>query len=299
VGLRPQPTKDFYHRALRLPWSGFLLLMTGVYLAANLAFALLYWLQPGAIANARPGFFRDAFFFSVETFGTIGYGTLAPATDYANVVMTIETLCGIALVTLTTGVMFARVSRPTARVLFSKVAVVSPYNGVPTLMVRMGNERLSQILQAEVTMTLVRNEQTSEGVYMRRFYDLALARDHTPIFAMSFLAMHTLDQTSPLFGAVHQTLEEMEAEILVTVTGLDETMSQTVHARISYLPNEILFNHRYVNMFGITGDEPSTTASFTEQRHLVSLGPRPAMRLDIACDYGLAQPPAVTPLQQV
>jgi len=254
VGLRPNLTKDLYHRTLRLPWSGFLLLITGVYLAANLAFAFLYWLQPGAIANARPGFFRDAFFFSVETFGTIGYGTLAPATDYANTVMTAETLCGIALVALTTGVMFARVSRPTARVLFSKVAVVAPYNGATTLMVRMGNERLSQILQAEVAMTLVRNEHTSEGAFMRRFYDLALARDHTPIFAMSFLAMHTMDETSPLFGATHQTLEEMEAEILLTVTGLDETMSQTVHARVSYLPHEILFNRRYANMFGVTDD---------------------------------------------
>ncbi|MBV8614312.1 MAG: ATP-sensitive inward rectifier potassium channel 10 [Acetobacteraceae bacterium] len=254
VGLRPSPTKDIYHRALRLPWSGFLLLITGVYLTANLAFGFLYWLQPGAIANARPGSFRDAFFFSVETFGTIGYGTLAPATDYANTVMTAETLCGIMLVALTTGVMFARVSRPTARVLFSKVAVVAPYNGAPTLMVRTGNERLSQILQAEVAMTLVRNEHTREGTSMRRFYDLALARDHTPIFAMSFLVMHTMDETSPLFGATRQTLEEMEAEILITVTGLDETMSQTVHARASYLPHEILLNHRYANMFGVTDD---------------------------------------------
>ncbi len=228
--------------------------MTGVYLAANLTFAFLYWLQPGAIANARPGFFRDAFFFSVETFGTIGYGVLAPVTDYANIVMTIETLFGIVMVALTTGVMFARVSRPTARVLFSKVAVVSPYNGAQTLMVRMGNERLSQILQAEVGMTLVCNERTGEGIFMRRFYDLDLARDRTPIFAMSYLAMHKLDATSPLFGATRQTLEDMEAEILVTVTGLDETMSQTVHARISYLPEEILFDHRYADMFGVTDD---------------------------------------------
>ncbi len=254
VGLRSQVTKDLYHRALRLPWSGFLALMTGVYLTANLAFAFLYSLQPGAITNARPGFFRDAFFFSVETFGTIGYGIMAPATDYANAVMTVETLCGIVLVALTTGVMFARVSRPTARVLFSKVAVIAPYNGTPTLMVRMGNKRLNQILQAEVRLTLVRNERTREGSFMRRFYDLELARDRTPIFAMSFLAMHPLNETSPLFGATRQTLEEMEAEILVTVTGLDETMSQTVHARVSYLPEEMLFNHRYANMFGMTDD---------------------------------------------
>jgi inward rectifier potassium channel len=254
VGLRSRWSADLYHLLLRLSWRGFLLILTGVYLAINLAFGFLYWLQPGALANARPGVFLDDFFFSVETFGTIGYGVLAPQTDYANTVMTVETLCGIVLVALLTGVTFARVSRPTARVLFSKVAVVSLNNGVPTLMVRMGNERLSQIVQAEIGMTLLRNERTQEGVFMRRFYDLKLARDRTPIFAMSYLAMHELDESSPLFGATPERLEEMEAEILVTVTGLEETMGQTVHARVSYLPDEILFGYRYANIFGKTED---------------------------------------------
>ena len=254
VGLRSSWTADLYHRALRLSWRDFLLAMTGVYLAANTAFGLLYWLQPGAIMNARPGSFRDVFFFSVETFGTIGYGVLAPATDYANLVMTVETFCGIVLVALTTGLMFARVSRPTARVLFSKVGVVAMYDGRPTLMVRMANERLSQIVQAEVGMTLVRNERTAEGMFMRRFYDLRLERSRTPIFAMSYLAMHTLDEASPLFGVTREALDDMEAEILVTVTGLEETMGQAVHARASYLPEEIMFGHHYANIFGTTDD---------------------------------------------
>ncbi len=254
VGLRRRWSEDFYHRALTLSWSRFLLIATGVYLAFNLLFAALYLLQPGAITNASPGSFLDAFFFSVETFGTIGYGVMSPATTYANLMMTCEALVGIMLVALMTGMMFARVSRPTARVLFSNFGVISEYNGAPTLMVRMGNQRQSQIVQAEVGMSLVRDETTQEGTYMRRFHDLKLARGRTPVFAMSFLAMHVLDETSPLYGVSPAMLEETGTEILVTVTGLDETMGQTVHARSSYLPHEILFGHRYANMFGVTED---------------------------------------------
>jgi inward rectifier potassium channel len=254
VGLRSSWREDLYHRALTLNWRRFLLLAAAIYVCANIVFALFYLLQPGAIANARPGSFLDAFFFSVETFGTIGYGVLAPATTYANALMTVETLFGIMLVALTTGVMFARVSRPTARVMFSKFAVVAPYNGVPTLMIRMANERTSQILQAEVAVTLVRNEVTQEGAFMRRFYDLKLARARTPIFAMSFLVMHSMNEDSPLFDATHETLDAWEAQILVTVTGLEETSAQTVHARCAYLADEILFGHRFVNIFGSTDD---------------------------------------------
>jgi inward rectifier potassium channel len=254
VGLPSRPWQDLYHRTLTLSWPGFLLLAVAVYLTANLVFAVLYFLQPGSIEHARPGFFRDAFFFSVETFGTIGYGVLAPATDYANVVMTIETLFGIMLVALTTGMMFARVSRPTARVMFSDVAVVSDFDGQPTLMVRMANRRLNQIVQAEVEISLVCNERTREGIFMRRFYNLKTVHDRTPVFAMSFLVMHQLDASSPLFGATTQSLRDIEAEILVAVTGLDETMGQNVHARMSYLPDEIMFGYRFADMFGYTPD---------------------------------------------
>jgi inward rectifier potassium channel len=254
VGLRSSWREDLYHRALTLNWRRFLLLAAAIYVCANIMFASFYLLQPGAISNARAGSFLDAFFFSVETFGTIGYGVLAPATTYANALMTVETLVGIMLVALTTGVMFARVSRPTARVMFSKLAVVAPYNGVPTLMIRMANERTSQILQAEVALTLVRNEITQEGAFMRRFYDLKLARARTPIFALSFLVMHPMNENSPLFGATHEMLDAWEAQILVTVTGLEEISTQTVHARCAYLANEILFDHRFVNIFGSTED---------------------------------------------
>ena len=135
---------------------------------------------------------------------------------------------------------------------FSKLAVVAPYNGLPTLSVRLSNARRNQILEADVTLVLLRLEHTLEGRTMRRFYDLPLSRGHTPIFALTFTAMHVIDERSPLFGMTPETLKAEDAELLVTVTGLDETMSQTIHARTSYLWDEIVFGQRFRDMFGFT-----------------------------------------------
>lgn len=254
LGLEPHWSEDLYHRTLRLSWGPFLLMIAGAYLAVNLVFATLYFAQSGSITNARPGYFRDAFFFSVETFGTIGYGVLAPATDYANALMTIETLVGLTFVALTTGVMFARISRPTARVLFAKVAVVTSHEGVPSIMIRIGNERPNQILEAAVTLTLLREENSIEGRRMRRFYDLKLERDRTPTFGLSFTVMHKIDEKSPLFGHDAASLDAVGAELLMTVTGLDETSAQALHARYSYLPADIRFGESYLDIFGLMRD---------------------------------------------
>ena len=245
---------DLYHHALRIGWCGFLLAGICLYVSANAAFALLYLLQPGAIANARPGSFADAFFFSVQTIATLGYGVMAPATFYANLIVTLETASGLMLLAISTGLVFARFSRPTARVLFSRVAVTGPYNGAPTLSLRLANQRRNQILQAEVDVALVRDEETIEGDTIRRFYDLKLARRRTPIFAMTFTVMHPINADSPLYGATQASLAAQNAELVVTVTGLDETMAQPVHARTSYLPNEILCDHRFVDVIGWTED---------------------------------------------
>ena len=225
IGLRTPWLGDLYHQLLTLPWWAFLLGLSGVYLGLNVAFALLYLLGDGAIANARPGVFSDAFFFSVETISTIGYGQMSPATLYGNIVMTVEALFGLALIAVSAGLMFARFSRPTARVTFSKVAVVTEYNGIPTLSFRLANERRNQILEAQVSVTLVRDERTAEGDWMRRFYDLQLARQRSPIFAMTFTVMHAIDPASPLWNATPSSLAAQAAEIVVTVTGIDETIS--------------------------------------------------------------------------
>lgn len=254
VGLESSLFNDVYLRALTLNWWQFMLVAAAIYLLANLVFAGLYALQPGSIAGARPGSFEDAFFFSVETFATLGYGVLSPATRYANWVMTLETLVGLMTVALTTGLLFARVSRPTARVLFSRVAVISQHDGQLALMVRLGNERTSQIVDAHVNMTMLRSERTKEGRFMRRFYDLPLVRERTPVFAMSFTATHVIDACSHLHGMGPADLAAAEIEVLITVSGMDETMGQQVHARNSYTHDEIVFGHRYADVFGITED---------------------------------------------
>jgi len=249
IGLRTPWLRDLYHNLLILPWPIFLVVLAFVYLGLNIFFALLYLLGGDAIANARPGAFADAFFFSVETLSTIGYGQMSPATLYGHIVMTGEALVGLMLIAVAAGLMFARFSRPTARVLFSKVAVIAPHDGVPTLTLRLANVRRNQILEAQVSVTLVRDERTAEGEWMRRFYDLRLARHRSPIFAMTFTVMHEIDPTSPLSKATPSSLAAESAEIVVTVIGIDEVTVQPVYARASYLAHEVLWNRRFVDVF--------------------------------------------------
>jgi inward rectifier potassium channel len=254
IGLQQPWFSDLYHRILTIGWASFLGLGSAVYIVTNVLFALLYLLQPGAIANARPGSFADAFFFSVETIATVGYGVMAPATLYANLLMTIETVVGLMFAALVTGLVFARFSRPTARVLFSRVAVIGPYNGTPALMIRVANQRRNQMLAAEVTMTLVRDEHTDEGDLRRQLHDLRMLRGHSPVFALTFTVTHVIDDKSPLYGATAASLADQNVEIVVTASGIDETLVQRVHARTSYLPHEILWDRRFADIIGWTED---------------------------------------------
>ena len=251
VNLRSHWWQDIYHHALTMGWPMFLLWSIVVYGLVNAMFAGLYLLQPGSIANARPGSFADAFFFSVQCISTIGFGGLAPATLYANMLTTAEAILSLAIVALATGSVFARISRPRARVMFARHAVVSRYNGVPTLFIRIGNERSTQILAAEVQVTVLRYEHTLEGAVFRRFYDVPLSRGRTPIFALTFTIMHAIDEHSPLYGATVDSMMADDTEVLVTVTGLEEATSQPVHARHSYGADEIRFGHRYRDIFAL------------------------------------------------
>lgn len=262
IGLRTPWRTDLYHRGLTLHWAQFLAGGSALYLLVNVLFGGLYLLQPGAVAGARPGSFEDAFFFSVQTIATIGYGQMFPATLYANFLVTVETMAGLIFVALTTGIVFARISRPTARVLFANTIVVAPFGGVPTLQVRIANERRSQILEAAVHLILLRYERSAEGVRLRRFHELKLARSQTPVFALSFTILHAIDESSPLWGATKASLTEEDAEILLTVTGLEETTSQTVHARTSYMPDEIQWDRRFTDI-STTDDAGNRAIDYT------------------------------------
>lgn len=246
--------RDLYHLLLTISWPRFLILTCLCYLITNILFALAYLAGGDCIANAQRGSFPDAFFFSVQTMATIGYGTLYPRTFYANAVVSLEALIGLLGVAMGTGLMFARFSRPTARVLFSKVAIIAPYNGVPTLMFRTANQRRNLIMEAQIRVNLLRNEVTQEGHFLRRLYDLKLARSQTPIFALTWLVMHPIDEESPLYGVTAEELAKEEAELVVTMTGLDATVAQTVHARHSYVVWEILWNMRFVDVFSQMSD---------------------------------------------
>ncbi|TAH15616.1 MAG: ATP-sensitive inward rectifier potassium channel 10, partial [Oscillatoriales cyanobacterium] len=239
---------DLYHRLLTLSWPQFFMLICLSYVLTNSLFALAYLAGGDCIANARPGSFKDAFYFSVQTMATIGYGAMYPRTEYANTIVAIEAFFGLWGVAMVTGLAFSRFSRATARVIFSRVAIIAPFNGVPTLMYRAGNQRFNQILEAQQRATLIRDEVTSEGEYMRRFYDLQLMRSQSPIFALTWTVMHTIDENSPLYQLTAKDLIEQHAEIVITLTGIDETVSQTIHARHSFVASEIVWNMRFVDI---------------------------------------------------
>jgi inward rectifier potassium channel len=245
---------DPYHSLLVMPLGLFIAVMAGAFLAVNLVFAALYWFDPNGLTGARPGDFMDDFFFSVETFGTIGYGVISPRSLYCNIVMTLEVFFGLFNLAIATGLLFARISRPTARIVFSDIAVVTAFEGHPTLMFRAANRRANRVVDAEVTVTLIRDVVTLEGERIRRFFDLQMLRSRTPIFFLSWQMMHRIDSDSPLSGETAESLKRNNGEILVVLKGLDETYASTIHQRASYLPDQILWGRELADILVVEED---------------------------------------------
>jgi inward rectifier potassium channel len=251
LGMRPRYLTDAYHRLLAMSWARFLGVMAILYLVCNGLFGFAYFLDPHGIENARPGSYADAFYFSVQTMATIGYGKMAPVSPFAHLLVTLESMVSLISTALMTGLVFAKFSRPRARILFSRVAVLSVRDGAPSLIFRVGNERGNQVVEAQLHVVLFRSERTQEGEFVRRFYELPLWRERSPIFALSWTAVHKIDASSHLHGETPESLEACDAEILVTFGGLDNIVSQTVHARHAYRVADLRWNHRFVDLFGI------------------------------------------------
>jgi inward rectifier potassium channel len=243
---------DLYHVLLTSNWAVFFGLLAFAYTVFNLVFADLYRLQDGSIFNAKPDSFADAFFFSVQTMATIGYGDMHPATFYANLLVTVEVLLGMTGFALATGLIFARFSRPTARIVFSRDAVITDHDGRKVLMFRAANQRRNRILEAQASLMLVRNEWIAEGEVMRRFYDLKMLRSRNPAFALTWTVMHPIDADSPLKNATPESLKETEADIVATLFGVDESFAQTVYARHSYDAGHLHWGARFVDIIGRT-----------------------------------------------
>ena len=253
VGLRRAFFGDLYASWLTSSWRHVFALVIALYLVINGVFALLYQAL-GGVENARPGSFSDAFFFSVQTIATIGYGRMAPVSLPAHLLVTVESFCGIVGVALITGLMFAKFARPTARVIWSEVCVVAPQDGVMSLMLRVANARGNQVVEAQLRVGMMRSERTLEGELVRRMHDLRLVRASSAVFALSWLAVHPIDEKSVLYGQTAASLEEAGVELYVSLTGLDETFNQTIHARRSYAAGEILWGRRFVDIVGLLPD---------------------------------------------
>jgi inward rectifier potassium channel len=253
IGARSMPFRDLYHGFLRAPWWAALGLIVVVYLGLNACFAIAYYFSDG-IANARPDSFADVFYFSIQTMGTIGYGAMYPQTALANALMVMESVTGLVVTALATGLVFSKFSQSTARIVFSAQVAIGPMDGVPTLMFRVGNERDSRIIEAHIRVSLVRTERTKEGVTFYRMYDLTLTRERSPALSRSWTALHPITKDSPLWGQTPRLLKEQEVELLITVVGIDDTSLQPVHARHRYTDDEIVWGARLADIMSIDAD---------------------------------------------
>ncbi len=251
AGLPFGSSLPLYHALLTMSWTRFLFTVLAYYVAMNAAFGLAYaLLGPGALESSDPSLgsgFARGFFFSVETFSTVGYGNISPRGLAANALVLVEILTGLMSITLATGMLFARIARPTARIVFSKTAVIAPYRGITALEFRIANVRSNQILELGAKVILSRIENGA-----RRFHTLDLERSSVAFFPLSWTVVHPIDERSPLRGETEESLRAGDAELLILLTGIDETFAQSVHARSSYKHDEIVWNAKFVSILSLS-----------------------------------------------
>ena len=243
-----------YQQLLTVTWTGFFAILVALYLLINALFALAYYAEGstalmGPGADMLGGHFSQAFFFSVQTFATIGYGQIGPNGFGANALVTIEALVGLMFQALATGLLFARFSKPTASILFSHHAIIAPYSSGLSLQFRIANRRKNEIIQLEAQVLFSAMQPDGRGGLVRRYSLLPLERNRVTFFPLAWTIVHPIDQSSPLAGKTSDQLVEAEAEVLVLLSGIDETFAQTVHARSSYRADEIIWNRRFRSIF--------------------------------------------------
>lgn len=270
VGVPAASWRDVYHAMLRMPWWQAFGVIVGTYLAVNAVFAVVYMLT-GGIANAHTGSFADAFFFSVQTMGTIGYGAMTPTTLLANVLVVAESVTSLLITALATGFLFARFSRIQPRVVFSSRVAIAPMNGVPTLMIRVGNERRGQIVDALFRASITRTARTDEGVVMYRTSDLRLERDRAWALSRSWMVFHRIDEESPLAGATPASVASDDLEVTLTLIGLDEASGQPMHALRQWPHSAIAWGARFADMIS----EPDPTTMIIDMTRFDDIEPTP------------------------
>ena len=236
---------DPYHIAIEMSWRGFALAFVGIELGINFVFALLYLASPGCIANVRPGSFSDAFFFSIETLATVGYGTMAPATLYGHSISAIEIVCGMVFTAIMTGLLFVRFSKPRPKILFADQAVVTSHDCSPTVMVRIANGRMTLLTNAMVRLGVVLLEESAEGHSLRSLHDLVLSNASLSLFPLTWTVMHEIDETSPLAGYNAEQFKESDARLFLTIEARDNALGAAIHDMHIYTAGEVLFGMHY------------------------------------------------------
>ncbi len=251
--------RDPYHFIATMSWPMFFLCLVVSELLINSGFALLYIAVPGSIANVPGRSFIDAFFFSIETLATVGYGTMVPATRYGHVISAIEIICGIVYTAVVTGVIFIRFSKPKAKIVYAERPVVANHNGVPTLMIRIANGRTHMLTDASVRLSALMMESTPEGQHFRRMYSLELSLSRFPLFALMWTLMHKIDVRSPLHGRSADTLVRDGVRLLLSFEARDPALSVQVHDMKSYPAETIAFGMRYSD--AVSWDEHGRTSA--------------------------------------
>jgi len=247
---------DPYHVAVTLSWPRFIALLLGTYLAVNAAFAVLYVLVPGSVANARPGSITDTFFFSFETLATVGYGEMYPGSLYGHLIACAEIAMGLGFTAIMTGLTFVRFSRPRAKFIIADKLTVCRHNGMPTLMFRFGNGRLTPLADAHAHLNVLLREVSNEGTVFRRVEELPLLRSRLPIFPLTWTLMHVLDERSPLHGLDAAALIANEANLFVAIEARDPALASVVHDVHTFGPRDVVFGMRYVDV--ITAEPDGT-----------------------------------------
>ena len=254
-GLSPRHLlRDLFHHFMTIGWPRLFVTLAAFFISFDLLFGLLYHLAPGCIANLNPPGFAGAFFFSVETFATVGYGDMHPQTLYGHLVAMVEIFAGLMSLALITGIMFARFSRPRARFLFTRNAVVRPIDGQPTFVVRAANERRNVVQDAAAQLRLLYDDTTVEGMNLRRIVDLPLVRSQHPAFSLGWTIMHVIDEASPLRHETAQSLLAKDASIILSVTGTDDTTGQVLSARTEYTSENIHWNAAFPDLLEEAAD---------------------------------------------
>jgi inward rectifier potassium channel len=244
-GVARYDLSDPYHFAVELSLKEFAFVFLALELGINTVFALLYLASPGCIANVRPGSFSDAFFFSIETLATVGYGTMVPATLYGHVVSAIEILCGLVFTAIMTGLLFVRFSKPRPKILFADRAVVTRRDGLPTLMAQIANGRTTLLTNAVARWVAVLLEENAEGHRLRQLHELALSNATFPLFSMTWTVMHEIDENSPLAGYDPERLKEGDVRLVLTVEACDPVIGAAIHDMRIYSADEVLFGMHY------------------------------------------------------